>query len=328
MCPERHTDGGQLSERLTRIRRTRTRVKSAKPDLGVLGPGMGERTEAVEWPRDTDETVHWHGRSGVSPIIPQVSFGLALIVAGALLPSFVTIPAEWALYSLVPVGFAIALGWYLERSNVAYAVTEGSAYAKTGMFDTDVTRVRLVDVREVTSSRSPTQELLRRGDVFFQTDPAMTGLVFEDVFEPTRVRETVLERLDAIESDAAGDDEASITEAERPSTSPRVPETDEDAGDTDFDVEERVSGRDQDTGIGHDSGSDISDSANGRPAGTVQAYVVDTSGDVALLRAFDTDLGEVERGQSLSIAVRPASADTRDERRPEDEDSDRFVWSH
>ena len=218
---------------------------------------MTPDADSVEW-LDTaaEERVRWVGRPGLTPIIPFVVIAIGVSLFGVLLAAALG-PADGpGPIGFVLIGFAIGIGlfvvgWRLvQRRNVAYAITTGAVYEKTGTSAaTDVSGISLAAIESASVDQSVLARFVDRGDVRLYAPTAeRTSLTLDGVSRPNDVHTLLIERNDRRDTsdtdrDAADADSATL-----------------DGDSATPDVGSGVEGSSVD---GTDRGSDGSDGRNG-----------------------------------------------------------------
>ncbi|WP_435076529.1 PH domain-containing protein [Halococcus sp. AFM35] len=160
---------------------------------------MSSAAAASEWVHLTgDERVLWAGTPSLYPVLPTITFALALGVFGVWLYRDISLPLvpEWSALALVPIGTVVAAWAYLSRWSTRYVFTTRAVYEKRGLLSRTVTQVRFDRVQNTAFEQSLVERSLSYGDIEIYT--AGTGgvnLSLGDVPDPKRVNALVTTRL-------------------------------------------------------------------------------------------------------------------------------------
>ena len=225
---------------------------------------MTPDADSVEW-LDTaaGERVRWVGRPGLTPIIPFVVIAIGVSLFGVLLAAALG-PADGpGPIGFVLIGFAIGIGlfvvgWRLvQRRNVAYAITTGAVYERTGTSAaTDVSGISLAAIESASVDQSVLARFVDRGDVRMYAPTAeRTSLTLDGVSRPNDVHALLIERNDRRDTSDTDRDAADADSAPPDAGSATL-----DGDSATPDVGSGVEGSSVD---GTDRGSDGSDGGNG-----------------------------------------------------------------
>lgn len=169
---------------------------------------------------DPDETVHWSGHPRLMLVLPDVAFGLLLVVVGVtsvVAPGVGArfLPEEIVVWVgvLIPVGIAIPAWTYLVVTNTWFVITDRALYVKRGVLGRRVDQLGLNRVQNTSYAQGLRGTLLGYGTVAIDTAGVDTTIRFSKIKNPRNVR-TLIDKH-ASEDDGLGSQaqwEAVLTE--------------------------------------------------------------------------------------------------------------------
>lgn len=144
---------------------------------------------------DPDETIHWSGHPRLLIILPDVVFGLLLVVVGVtsvVAPDVGApfLPEEVVLWFgvLIPIGIALPTWTYLVVTNTWFVITDRALYVKRGVLGRRVEQLGLNRVQNTSYSQGIRGTLLGYGTVAIDTAGVDTTIRFYDIKNPREVR--------------------------------------------------------------------------------------------------------------------------------------------